>query len=411
MRAPFTHFLLVLVFLLGSICFTPIIHATNDSVFSSDSILTDPGFSPPPMPDSGSAGSPPSYSLGLELRDFTSKTLINDTHAILEITDNQTGQTIRTLAYVGTSGVARLLLPTGRYDIQIQVDQLDTPGTDYYYSFSQTLTSNVSRTIYLFPVGSLLGAVYSSDGQAVAGAHVKFDCGSSIGSINEQTSDELGLFRASWLPVGNCRISAASEDGMGYQDVEITHGARPSVAISLNRSLVHTGESFKPSSSPDALFLSVVVLAILILAVIAYLFMHHKSSPAVSSKSPHPPYKSPRPSVEKRKSAAKSTHPARVTFQPLPASTTIQTLPSPHQIHPRSTDIIKTLGENEKKVAEYLLHNGHHSTQARIKNSIGMPKTSLSRTLHMLERKRVVEIERIGKLKKVRLTQWFLGKE
>ena len=99
----------------------------------------------------------------------------------------------------------------------------------------------------------------------------------------------------------------------------------------------------------------------------------------------------------------------------------VHSLPSPsvasapaHSISTRparADDILKTLSENEKSVVKFLLENNAFGTQARIKNSIGMPKTSLSRILRMLERKRVVEIERIGKLKKVKLTSWFMENE
>ena len=81
-----------------------------------------------------------------------------------------------------------------------------------------------------------------------------------------------------------------------------------------------------------------------------------------------------------------------------------------HEVSKRALDIMKTLSEKELMVVNFLLQNKNIGTQAQIKNNTGIPKTTLIRVLDSLKNKKVVEIEVIGKLKKVKLTSWFLGK-
>ena len=60
--------------------------------------------------------------------------------------------------------------------------------------------------------------------------------------------------------------------------------------------------------------------------------------------------------------------------------------------------------------AYFLIDSKGHSTQAYIKNSLGIPKTSLVRIFETLEAKRIASVEMIGKMKKITLTDWFMGR-
>ena len=44
-------------------------------------------------------------------------------------------------------------------------------------------------------------------------------------------------------------------------------------------------------------------------------------------------------------------------------------------------------------------------------NETGIPKASLFRYIQSLERKKVIDVKKIGKVKKIKFTDWFLGKE
>ena len=411
-------------------------------------IQSDPSDSlimPPPLPDNGTSAT---YLLMLELRDYQTKALVNDTHALISISDNRSGETTQTIEYIGPSGQARIMLAAGHYDISLVVDQIDTAGKDYYYSFSKSIASNQTQTIYLFPVGSVVGSVVSSQGQMVVGAKVKLDCGSDYGQIEPLVSDEFGQFNAPLAPASDCRISAVSGSQTGYEDVSIRRGGRVVSKIMLNESVGANapGTFGVPFSGEIAGFIigGIIVVGLLFLF---YKFekQEHgapkegdkgqpaefgqklkkgdKNKPGESSFVPDAKATKKKESKSKHAQHGKSripvsslsyhlsTHPFSASHAAIPANVhASSSLPAP-AVSARAQDILKTLSENEKKVAEHLLSSGNNSTQARMRNSLGMPKTSLARVLQMLERKRVVEVERIGKLKKVRLTDWFLGRE
>ncbi len=370
--------------------------------------------SPPPLP-SEQAKAP--VVLSLELHDFSTKAPIDDTHAIVLIVDNASGNESQRMFYVATGGNLNLDLTPGRYDFFIQIDQIDTPGKDYYYSFSQRVSTNQTESISLFPVGSLVGTVESAQGLHVVGAKVRTDCGSEYGELEPQTTDEFGSFSVPLAPVGSCRISAAFGTQTGFADINVTRGGRVVSLVQLNESLTNAAPSANPIQNDVA---GLVAGGIVVIALLgASIWFEHRMKNRTIPSPPAPEAGTPPYNNSKMTYGKKKTGPARARKErrigprePRPSSSPVSSpavqLPA---LPSRAQDILKTLNENEQKAARFLLENNHQSTQARIRNSIGMPKTSLARVLHMLEKKRVVEIERIGKLKKVRLTSWFLGKE
>ncbi len=70
-------------------------------------------------------------------------------------------------------------------------------------------------------------------------------------------------------------------------------------------------------------------------------------------------------------------------------------------------DIMMTLNKNEQDVVKELLREEGKLTQKDIFTEIGLPRSTLSRTLKKLERKNVVEIRSIGNTNLVILTEWF----
>jgi len=76
-----------------------------------------------------------------------------------------------------------------------------------------------------------------------------------------------------------------------------------------------------------------------------------------------------------------------------------------------SETILKTLNKKEKAVVEFLLANTNKASQAKIRHATGIPRTSLSRVLQSLEGKKIVHVEKHGKMVNVALTDFFLGKK
>ena len=81
------------------------------------------------------------------------------------------------------------------------------------------------------------------------------------------------------------------------------------------------------------------------------------------------------------------------------------------KINKRAKDVIETLNEKEKKIVNYLLEHEHKGVQSSIRHETGIPRTSLARCLKSLEIKKIIEVEKHGKAVKIKLTDWFLGKD
>ncbi|MCH8818859.1 MAG: Lrp/AsnC family transcriptional regulator, partial [Acidobacteria bacterium] len=85
-------------------------------------------------------------------------------------------------------------------------------------------------------------------------------------------------------------------------------------------------------------------------------------------------------------------------------------------------DIITTLGTKEGQVINFLLEEqkkyvdegknakNFYVSQATIIRGLQMPKTSMTRVLESLKNKNIINIEKIGKLKKISFTEWFDSK-
>ena len=80
--------------------------------------------------------------------------------------------------------------------------------------------------------------------------------------------------------------------------------------------------------------------------------------------------------------------------------------------HSKQTQaLMKTFSEKEQKVVDFLLKHNNLTSQAKIRHNTKIPRTSLTRVLKSLEKKKIAEIEKEGKMVSVKLTKFFLGKE
>ena len=76
----------------------------------------------------------------------------------------------------------------------------------------------------------------------------------------------------------------------------------------------------------------------------------------------------------------------------------------------REKDIFKTLRDNEKKVVEFLIEQKEPVYFSKIHYKTGLSKGSLFRNLRSLENKDIDKTIKEGKVRKVSLSDWFLGK-
>jgi uncharacterized membrane protein len=68
--------------------------------------------------------------------------------------------------------------------------------------------------------------------------------------------------------------------------------------------------------------------------------------------------------------------------------------------------LVKTLSEREKAILDIIVQQGGETTQARVYAMTRIPKTSLSRAVQALSKKRIIETEPFGKVVKLRLQPW-----
>ncbi len=286
---------------------------------------------------------PTGDEVAFSLRLYHNNTLITNSHARLALTDEQ-NERFDTLKYIPEDGNLTVQLIPGKYYMQILIDDLATPGKDYTYATEIRITKPTTDAIILFPVGSVRGTVYV-DNQAVPFTSVLLYC-TGMDKVVELTTDASGSFVADWLPIGECRITAATEANRGEATIAITKGGLPAATISLT-------ERIMPRINWMA-----VIGALLVVAIFFILFRKkHKQAPAIE----------------------------------------------------REQDIFTTLNNKEQAVVKFLRANNNKSTQATIKNETGIPKTSLIRIFQSLEAKKIITVEKIGKMKKIALTEWYLG--
>jgi len=301
----------------------------------------------------------------LKILDYNSKELISDIHVNIKYLDKRLNKEIETLQYVDKSGTVKLNLENGNYQITLKVDKIDTPGKDYFIKFDLNVDKNKNETIYLFPVGSVMGNIYDNKNNAISNSILKFECSGNYGELDNKVTDSFGSFTSYWLPVGSCKISASDRNRVGYKQIEIKKGELNNVDIILGSGLIGG-----PNTS---LYLIIIILIAFVIIFVAY---------------------------NKDKIFKKQTKAEK-----------IQESSKEQKFSKRTIDILNTLKEKEKQIVNFLLENNLNSTQAKIRYATGIPKTSLARLFLSLEGKKVICIESIGKLKKIKLTDWFLGKE
>ena len=296
----------------------------------------------------------------LELKDINTKEPLTDIHLNIELIS--VTRSTKTIKYIGDNNILELNLPREDWIIILKGDLLSTTGKDYYAAYTIDLDADTNQTIYLLPVGSVEGMVYTDreQTQVVEGAILKFDCSADYGEPKDMATDTFGSFKSEWLPATTCRIYAKHGNQVGSTEVTISPGTLSNTQIILDKDTVVKDNKIQLLLAAAGL----ILLALFIVRLSKY-----------SSKTPKKEqYQAPN-------------------------------LPK------RTKDIINTLNQKEKSIVTFLLENNNESTQNKIYHSTFIPKTSLSRSLLLLEQKRIIKIEKLGNLRKIKLTGWFLDKK
>ncbi len=285
------------------------------------------------------------------------------------------------------AGLIMHTLTPGNWHVMVTADNQSTDVIDYYSSINIYIQSNepeLKKKIYLRSVGSVEGVVYDADNNLVSDAEVGFKCTQETDAASN--TDNFGAFRSMYLPIGQCTVSAEFEDVVGTTTVLVEKGKLTTISITLDKS----------KATPDFNWMYFIIVAVIVALVVGFFILYKSRKPKgviIETNSSSEPSDADEPQIE-----------VSYDVEGNDAET-------PETMNPRARDVMETLNDKEKKIVEFLVSEGNHSTQATIRSGTGIPKTSLARDFQSLENKKVVEIEKIGKMKKVKLTDWFLGKD
>ncbi|MBD3313312.1 hypothetical protein GF345_02630 [Candidatus Woesearchaeota archaeon] len=328
--------------------------------------------------------------LFITIKSIESNDIITSQPVELYFMNVNTGTSINLSEYLNDAGQFDYRINVGKWKLIVKLDKPSTPEIDYSAERTFLVEENnptMFDTIYVHPAGSIEGSVVSPAGKLISDADVTIKCKSYSQSLN---TDQFGSFKQELVPVGQCKVHAAFDDFVGSTDVNVTKGLQTSITVHLNKNL------FSSTRRYIYVLIGVAVLA----AIVFFLFRLTKRNMSIK-KVP-----------EKKKNKKKKSAAKRLTKNDQEPVKSEDAKEEKEELNPRARDIIKTLNEREKKVVDYLIsQKDHKSTQATIRNNTGIPKTSLARIFQSLENKKVIEIESIGRLKRIILTDWFLGKE
>jgi uncharacterized membrane protein len=296
----------------------------------------------------------------LTLKDANTNDDVSDVAVYLNLND------IELNYYV--SDVIRLKLDDGDYQAVIRVDDLSTPGNDYFKKADLTVDNSLIEGIFLYPVGTLRGIVKDKLDNIVGDAELKFECTPNPEIDFPAKTDKFGGFYVNYVPVGKCKIFAIYKSAIGVKEVNITQGVLEDVEINLDKSIL--------VKEKNILFDALIILAsVLIAAFLIAVYFKRKTVHGIEKKK------------EKKEEPGK-----------------------------RAKDIAQTLNEKEKTVVNYLLEHEYKGTkhigiQSEIRRETGIPRTSLARIIKSLQIKKIIQVEKMGKAIKLKLTDWFLGKD
>lgn len=295
----------------------------------------------------------------LTLKDANTDEDISKVIIYLELNGRESTQ------YVPEGEIFKLKLDNGNYTAVIKIDDTSTRGMDYFKETEFSVDASLVQGVYLFPVGTVRGIVKDKLDNVVPNAKIKIECDNSLGMVFPEETDDFGTFNAD-VPEGQCRIIATHKDSVGFSEAAVSKGDLKDVEINLDKTLI-------PQKSGNMAY----VLLIVIFAVIAFVVLLYAS-------------------------IKKSTSEAGVKINDRKEKIIFGK---------RAKDVIETLNDKEKCIVKFLVEEKGKTTQAKVHHEAGIPKASLFRYIQSLENKKVIEVNKAGKVKRIHFSAWFLGKE
>jgi uncharacterized membrane protein len=293
-----------------------------------------------------------SANVFLTLKDITNNDDINDI-VVRTIIDDEASN-----YYIAKDEILKINLEDGLHNITILADNINTDGLDYYGKEQITVNNNLIEAFLLFPIGTVRGIVTDQLGNAMPNADIKFECNTDIELSYPEKTDRFGTFNTE-VPIGSCTIYALLGKSVVLEELVIEKGNLATIELKIEQ-------------KTELKVWLWVLLIVVATAATKLLFIFFKSKKDIEKVI----------AVKKEKI----------------------------NLGKRAKDIIATLRDREKNVIELLIKNGT-MTQAKLHHETGLAKSSLFRVIQSLERKNAIATKRIGKVKRVTLSDWFLEKE
>jgi len=303
-------------------------------------------------------------------------------NVMVKIYFEQTGSDIitRFTEYL-SDNLAYVELEKGTYKITVFADNLTTEGKDYYLQKTMELSQDVV-VLNLLPVGTIQGMVVDQLDNVVDNAVLYFHCG-DYGAIGPNSSDELGFFIYHYAAIGRCRITAGYAGAVGSADVTVRKGMISGVELRLNKTLVNIQNLNEPIRPLAYVFL---VLVVVIFIALIYFIVGRPKKRSQQEPEPVAEQKEPESGPKKQESGG-------------------------FELSDNAKNIIKTLDEAENEIIKAIMQENGKTTQSKVYYETGIARTTLYRYIERLEAKNILKVKKIGKVKKIEFTDFFLGKE
>lgn len=278
-----------------------------------------------------------------------------------------------------------------KQNFEAVIDDKKTPASDYFGTLKPE--GKEIEKFQVYPIGVLQGSVLDTEGNLIPKAKLAFVCYSSILVEFPEKTDITGFFTVPKMPIGTCTVIASTENSAGKEDFEVKTGEVTTLEIILEKKVIATKSVF--------IYFAISIIAILIIASLIWLLVKRNQKKAIKESI----HEAVSGKSEKSKDGKdKESEPEKEEENEEDKIQKDKTLSS------QTKAIMETLSGKEKEIVNFLLENNFSSSQAKIRHSLNIPRTSLARILQSLEGKKIVQIEKEGKMVSIKLTKFFLGR-
>ncbi|MFA6036349.1 MAG: carboxypeptidase-like regulatory domain-containing protein, partial [Candidatus Micrarchaeia archaeon] len=172
----------------------------------------------------------------LDVIDAQTREAIVNATLVLEVGEG--GAKKSYMLYTGEEGKVSLVMPAENVAVVGKINDPASEGSDYV-SYSMEL-QGAGGELLMWPSGSVRGVVRAASGELVPDATVGASCASDYGEKSAR-SDEAGAFQLQYLPVGNCKITAAKDAAVGSASVVVEKGRMGSASLQLGEKVLAQG--------------------------------------------------------------------------------------------------------------------------------------------------------------------------